>query len=1019
MRRGGGGRGGGGRGGGGYGRRDARPGGGASRDDRDRRPDYRSRRTPSPGRRPRRPRGEDDDRDRDRDPPRGGRTGYGSGGRSPPRRERADCGDRHQSPRRGRVEHEDSRDPLGRGPRDYGGDRRGSPRGRREYGRDPDVSPRGLRDYGRVAYRGERDRYDRPNRDGGSGSGYDAPPSYMLPDHPSDLGRPSHDRSAGSGHRSAAKDGDLYGGGMTLKISSSGLGRTSTMYPQDPRSSSPLLRSPPTRTVLSPPPLYPSVPPETGFLTGESSMKAGDGFGAGSKPLLHDDGHFKYHKHSHDLYSESRGIERHYSGSRDVAVEKDGRTERFYSSGDGTTGRDRETGRFYSSRDVLESDMVKALGDSSSALLAKDHPQRMYTGPGYESSNGYIMDGLGRSPHGSLGHGSGHPHRLSGSSLDHGSGHGDETLLDIARRTHSKHTPRAASMEYGEHAEYVGRDPINDAYTAPENLRGNVSLNSRHISGSASFRGVRNERVNNHTRLSHMIEEDDCSFEAMHKETELIPHFRDDDSIQYPTRGGNGRYSHSPGTEPIRTVRRSAHQDDFCSIENLSDQETYHMVSRKRYRSPAFDHEVDLADDGFAGLDPYDDMDAYDLPPPRMPMFDNDMVDDVEYDERYDMPANQTVFSRLALPDETYGYGHSKDRPMSQRLSRPNSYSQFGGVSMNGRGRGRGRGLTKSAKKRLRTAPHEFHGEYPSDRNECVRPNKYSKSSEDDPIGSEVKNEDAPEYEDLLRKDPPEGSEEFRKQVDQAFLKYTKMLNESSAMQKKYREASKGSLSCSVCGSVARKFPDLDALVSHAYDTCKTGLRTKHLGFHRALCILMGWNWQVAPDTSKAHHSISSEQLNAMRGDLMLWPPVIVIHNSSIVNKAKDIEAKVVSVEEIEGVLAEIGIPLDKAKVSQGRPANQSVFLVKFKPTISGFQEAMRTHDHFSTRNHGKEEFQQMRDGKGKKAAPTDSLEELLYGHVAVGEDLVYLDEGTKKRCIIRSKMEIEANADATLNLEP
>ncbi|KAJ1265019.1 hypothetical protein BS78_08G045900 [Paspalum vaginatum] len=1001
MPRGGGGRGGGRRGGGGgYGRRDARPGGSASRDDRDRRPDYRSRRTPSPGRRPRRPRGEDDDRA----PPRGGRTGYGSGGRSPPRRERTDYGDRHQSPRRGRVEHEDPRDLPGRGPRDYGGDRRGSPRGRREYGGDPNVSPRGLRDYGRGAYRGERDRYDRPGRDG-----YDAPPSYMLPDHPSDLGRPSRDRSilkddylgAGPGHRSTTKDGDLFGGGMTLKISASGLGRTSTMYPQDSRSP-PLPMSPP-RTVLSPP-LYPSVPPETGFLTGGSSMKAGDGFGAGSNPLLRDDGHFKYHKHSHDPYSESRGIEKHYSGSRDVAVEKDGRTERFYSSGDVPAGRDRETGRIYSSRDVMESDMVKALGDSSSALLAKDHPHRMYTGPGYESSNGYIMDGLGRSTHGSIGYVSGHPHRLSGSSLDHGSGHGDETLLDIARQTHSKHAPRAASMEYDGHAEYVGRDPINDAYDAPE----------------ASLRGARNETVNHHLRVSHRIEEDDCSFESAHKETQLMPHFRDD-SIKYPTRGGNGRYSHSPGTEPIRTVGRSSRQDYFSSIDNLSDQEAYPMVSRKRYRSPAFDHEIDLypADDGFAGLDPYDDdMDAYDLPPPRMPIYDSDMVDDDDYDERYDMPTNQNVFSRLALPHETYGYGHSKNIPISQRLSRPNSYSQFGGASMNGRGRGRGRGLTKSAKKRLRTAPYEFHGEYTSGRNECDRPNKFSKSSEDDPNGSEMKHEDAPEYEDLLRKDPPEGSEEFRKQVDQAFLKYTKILNESPAMQKKYREASKGSLSCSVCGSVARKFPDLDALLSHAYDTCKTGLRTKHLGFHRALCILMGWNWQVAPDTSKAHHSISSEEVNAMRGDLMLWPPVVVIHNSSIV-KAKDIEAKVVSVEEIEGVLADIGIPLEKAKVSHGRPANQSVFLVKFQPTISGFQEAMRTHDHFSTRNHGKEELQQMRDGKGKKAALIDNLEELLYGHVAVAEDLVYLDEGTKKRCIIRSKMEIEANADATLNLEP
>ena len=115
-------------------------------------------------------------------------------------------------------------------------------------------------------------------------------------------------------------------------------------------------------------------------------------------------------------------------------------------------------------------------------------------------------------------------------------------------------------------------------------------------------------------------------------------------------------------------------------------------------------------------------------------------------------------------------------------------------------------------------------------------------------------------------------------------------------------------------------------------------------------------------------------------------------------------------------VYPDIGVPREKLKVSHGRPANQSVFLVKFQPTISGFQEAMRIHHHFSSRNLGKEEFQQMRDGKGKKAALVDNLEELLYAHIAVVEDLVYLDKEAKRRCKIRSKKEVEANADATLN---
>jgi hypothetical protein len=592
-------------------------------------------------------------------------------------------------------------------------------------------------------------------------------------------------------------------GDLTLRISATEMGRTSAMYSQD-------------RRLSPPPPIYPYVPRETGFLTGGSAMKASDGYGAGtgSAQRLHDDDDFKYHKDAPHI-ERSRDIDRHYSGSRDLVVEKGGVAERYASADDLPSGRIRETESLYSSRGMLESDLVpcrqlKVLGDPSSALPAKDHhPYRMYTEPGYETSNRYIMEGLGRSSHDSLGHGSDHPHRFSGGSLEHVSGHGDETLLDIARQAHSKHTPRAASLEYD----------VHDTHSEPENLRGNVSMTSRHTSVSTSLRGLRDERINDNLRLSRRIEEDEGSIESMHQDTEhLIRHcYNGDASVQYQTaRGGDDHYSHSPGTEPIGIARRLAHQHEFDSFGYSSDQEASLMVSRKRCRSPEYhDHEIDMyqADHGFAGHEHYDDdvVDEYDIPPPRMSWFDD------EYDEIHDVLANRDVFSRISLPHETnqewtdmdqgnhphsniLGYGCSKHVPMHQRLSKPNYHSQFGETPMHGRGRGRG-GLTKSAKKGLRTAPHQLHDGYPSGRNEFVRPNKFSKSSKDELNGSEVKHEDAPEYEDVpLQKDPPEGSEEFSKQVDEAFLKYTKILNESPAMQKKYREAPKGSLPCCVCG---------------------------------------------------------------------------------------------------------------------------------------------------------------------------------------------------------------------------
>ncbi|TVU51219.1 hypothetical protein EJB05_02629, partial [Eragrostis curvula] len=1099
-RRGGRGRGGGGSGGGGYGRSDARrPGGAASRDDRDRRerrPDYSpGRRSPSPRRPARRPpRGDDDDRyviRSNRGPTRGGRVDYGGdrdrsrGGDPPLSRRDLGYNNRHDEPGRGRREDYGSDRDLSRRREDYGRDR-DLPGGglREEYAvdRDRDLRPNGRRedygggrdgrredyrrnldppregrredfsrnldpprDYERVPYREERDRY--VHRDRGANGTYNSPPAYMLTDDPSDLNRPplrSERKESyyigGPGGRSIDKERELLGAdGMTLRISATESGRTSALY-QD-------RGSPPSRAALSrPPPVYPSVPPETGFLTGGSAMKAGDGFGPESTRFLHGDG--KYGKQVRDPYDErGRGTGRHYSGGRDVPLEEDGGTDWRYPPADMPIHRDRETERHYSSRGMPGSDLVpctqlKQIGDSSPSLLAKDRPYRMHSEPHFEpSSNVREMNGFVMPSNDSLGHGSGRAHRFSESPFEHGSGHSDEALLDINRQEHSKLALRAEPMEFDGHP-YATRDPILDTYLASEDLRGNVPQNPRLLSGSGSLTGLRDERINHHSRLSHRMSDDEDSYKAILHDSDH--NLQNSDgvhaSVPYPpARGGNGRYSHSPRLEPIGSPRRPARQHEFASFEDvhgLSDQEVSPMISRKRYRSPAYpDYAMDmpLAEDRFTrqGYNS-DDMDACDLSPRRMSRHYN-MIDEDEYDARYSMPNNRGVFSRLALPDEISGewthaeqeshphsntltYGHSKHKPLSQRLSRPFGHLQFGESSIHGRGRG----LSKSGKKRMRGSLHQFHGGYSSPRNQFIRPNKFSKSPEDDLKQSEMNHEDAPECEDLpVQKDPPEGSEEFAKQVDEAFLKYSKILNESPDKQKKFRDASKGSLSCCVCGSVARKFPDIDALISHAYDTCKAGLKTKHLGFHKALCVLMGWNWHVAPDTSKSHHSFPAEEVNAMKRDLMLWPPVIVIHNSSIAIKTKDTEANIVSKEEIEGLLADIGIPREKVKICYGRPANQSVFVVKFQPTISGFQEAMRIHDHFSARNHGKEDFHQMRGGKGKQAAPVDNLEELLYAHIAVAEDLGCLDEETKRRCFIRSKMDIEAKANATLNLEP
>jgi hypothetical protein len=886
------------------GRRVARPGGAATRDDRDRRgrrPDYNPRRRPdySPLRRPdysprgrhdysprgrspslsrraRRPSGDYDDRDvgrgsggptrggrvdcsGDRDLPRGGGVSYG-GDCSPPPGGRSSS---YVQPCRGHREDYGGDHDLARDGVSYGGDR---PIGRRDlgyddlhaepghghmdlYGRDGDLPCQGRReDYSRdrsLPHNGRREGYYHQERDCDRGANeiYIAPPDYIPPEHPSDLSRPSlcsgrkesdyfggpSDRGpnrdsqylGSPGRRYIGKERELLGdNGMTLRISATESGRTTALYQE--------CRSPPLWVALSPPPpLYPSLPPiDTGFLTGGSDGMPGNGFGTVSTHLVHDDSRFKYGDHLRDSYVEkSRGSERHYSGSRDALVKED---DRLHPAADMPIHGDIETDSLYSSRDMLGSNLMpctqlKQIGDSSTSMLAKNRQYKTHDEPDFEQSNRYVMNGLGIPPHDSSRHGRVRANRLSGRSSGHGSDYGDDALLDITRQEHSKFAPRAEPMEYDGH-DYATRDPITDTYVPSEDSRGNVSQNPRHISSSASLTARKDERFNHYLRPSHRMTEDDDNYQGMLHDTEgdIQNSYGAHASVPYPpARGGIDRYSHSPGFEPIGAARRPARQHGFASFEggrDLSDREVSPMISRKRYRSPASrDHEMDMhqSDDEFAGRGYYDIVE-YDPSPRRMSRI-YDMVDEDDDDARYDMQSNRNVFSRLGLPQPQYfssewtdaeqeshphpstlAYGHLKHKPISQRLSRPNGHSHFGEPSM----LGRGKGLTKSGKKRMRIGRHHFDGGYTSSRNESSRPKKYLNFSEEDNLNeAEMDHEDTPECKDLsVQKDPPEGSEEFTKQVHQTFLKYTKILNENPAMEKKFHDAPKWTLSCSVCG---------------------------------------------------------------------------------------------------------------------------------------------------------------------------------------------------------------------------
>lgn len=86
---------------------------------------------------------------------------------------------------------------------------------------------------------------------------------------------------------------------------------------------------------------------------------------------------------------------------------------------------------------------------------------------------------------------------------------------------------------------------------------------------------------------------------------------------------------------------------------------------------------------------------------------------------------------------------------------------------------------------------------------------------------------------------------------------------------------------------VSKDVSDMHGLIMHTYNARNTDLRVDHLGLHKALCVLMGWDFTEAPDDSKAYQLLSADDAQANRDDLIIWPPTVLIHNTSS-GKKKD-----------------------------------------------------------------------------------------------------------------------------------
>ncbi|MCD9561245.1 hypothetical protein HAX54_020248 [Datura stramonium] len=266
----------------------------------------------------------------------------------------------------------------------------------------------------------------------------------------------------------------------------------------------------------------------------------------------------------------------------------------------------------------------------------------------------------------------------------------------------------------------------------------------------------------------------------------------------------------------------------------------------------------------------------------------------------------------------------------------------------------------------------------------------------------------------------PEDSIEFKQLVHNFFLSYTKKLNESVATHKRYKEQGRaGGLYCIVCAkSQLKEFKDTRSLATHCFMSQKVGLKARHLGLHRAICVLMGWNSDAPPD-GKLWVPVAVPAPNALaqKEDLILWPPVVVIHNCSELVTGLDGQ-KVMTTEAVEDFLRGKGFSGGRMKVCMGKPGNRSILLVKFLGTIPGIQDAEKLHNYFMEAERGREDFGVVTSTKGKgfdnRNVKGDKVEDiLLYGYMGVAEDLDKVDIDTKRRCLIKSKKEIRDFVDA------
>ncbi|CAO2833239.1 unnamed protein product [Amaranthus hypochondriacus] len=375
------------------------------------------------------------------------------------------------------------------------------------------------------------------------------------------------------------------------------------------------------------------------------------------------------------------------------------------------------------------------------------------------------------------------------------------------------------------------------------------------------------------------------------------------------------------------------------------------------------------------------------------------------------------------MPDETYCHKDSNDVGWTSYQDHSGNIYEHSGKPFK-MGNRYLKGYTKSEPSKSYSHVHHTHQKT----NHYKHQSLGQRNENDNNVAIPAQVADVPdESRAPWKSEPMEDSEGFKQRIQTAFLDFSKRFNENPTARKLYKEDGKaGSLFCVVCRrSASKAFQNTKALASHAFMSHKNGLRPQHLGLHRALCVLMGWNRMPDPETGTwSPEPLPGPEALALKEDLILWPPIVIVHNISLSNNDHN-KWKLINIDALEEFLRDKGFHLGKMKICLGNPGDHSVILVKFLGTFSGLQEAERLNKIFLDRKHGRLGFDQAISGSGamdesmKGDNQSEKLEDvLLYGYMGISEDLDSVDFDTKKRCSVKSKKEIHEIADAPVKAE-